>query len=202
MMMPGPQTPPAWRQQTQAPRSQPPPGYAPPPPPQRKSNNAALFVGLGCVVALLLVVGLPIALAAGFLHKAQGDLGRPPTYSPSHYGVPDTYVGTWQGSGADTSGSAKGKSFKIKITLSSHSTFGSVQYGVVGSGCSGSLFMDSTASSDTKVGFRETLTNTAQTHCPVISYVTLTLNGSTMAYELRNASSDSSPLSTGSLSKG
>ncbi len=199
MMMPGPQTPPAW-QQTQPPRpiqQQPPPRYGPPPQ-QRKSNNAPLFVGLGCVVALLLVVGLPIALAAGFLHKTQSNI---PHYTPSHFGVPEAYDGTWTGRGTDVAGSSKGKAFDIKITLTDGSLSGSVQYGAPGTGCSGSLFMDSTESTSTKVVFHEILTNTAHTTCPISSYVTLALNGSTMGYDLRNTSSAATPVSTGSLTK-
>jgi serine/threonine protein kinase len=197
MMMPGPQTPPAWHRQTQPP----PPPYVPPPP-QRKSSNAPLFVGIGCVVALLLLVGLPLALAAGILHRTQKDLTKIPTYSPSHYGVPDSYVGVWKGTGADTGGKAKGKPFDIRITLNRNSAFGTVQYGLVGTGCAGSLSMDSGKSTDTAVVFSETLRNTSSTHCPIFSYVKLTLNGTTsMGWELRDSSTDVSPVSTGTLTK-
>ena len=114
----GPADAAAWQQQTQPPRPrpQPPPRYAPPQP-QRKSSNAPLFVGLGCFVALMLVVGLPIALAAGFLHKTKANLPTVPRYTPSHFGVPEAYDGIWNGRGADVGGSAKGKPFDIKITL-------------------------------------------------------------------------------------
>ena len=61
--------------------------------------------------------------------------------------------------------------------------------------------MQTTQSTSTRVVFHEILTNTAQTHCPISSYVTLTLNGSTMGYDLRNSTSDTNSLSTGSLTK-
>ncbi len=201
MMMGGPRTPPPWQQQ--APRQQPPPRYIPPPP-QRKSNNAPLFVGLGCVVALLLIIGLPVALAAGFLQKTKHNLDHLPGYTPTpfHYGVPESFVGVWTGTGSDTAGDSKGKPFNIKITLTSGTTIGHVQYGAVGSGCYGTLIEDSSETTDSKASFRETLTNTSQTKCPIFSYVTLTLNGSTnSSYSLFNSSTDSNALSTGNLTK-
>ncbi len=200
MMMGGPRTPPPWQQQQQAPRPQ----YSPPPP-QRKSNNAPLFVGLGCVVVLLLTIGVPIALAAGFLHKTKDNFHLP-SYSPTpfHFGVSESFGGTWTGTGSDTAGSAKGKPFDIKITLTSGSIVGQVQYGAAGTGCSGTLIEDSSAdNSDSKISFRETLTNTAQTKCPIVSYVTLRMTGGTTSasYSLYNTSTDTNTLSTGNLTK-
>jgi hypothetical protein len=120
-----------------------------------------------------------------------------------HYGVPESFVGTWTGTGSDTAGTAKGKAFDIKITLSSDTIIGQVQYGAVGSGCSGTLIEDSSASNtDSQVSFRETLTNTSQTKCPIVSYVTLKQSGSSSSsYSLFNTSTDTNPLSTGNLTK-
>jgi serine/threonine protein kinase len=192
MMMPGPQTPPPWQQQTQPP---PPPRYTPPPP-QRKSNNAPIFIGIGCVVFLLLVVGLPIALAAGFIHKTQHDLRTLPSYTPSHYGVPDSYVGTWKGTGHNTETKADKRPFTITITLKSGSRVGHADYG----NCSGSMFEDPDSSTDSKVVFSQTLFNQSGGTCPTSSYVTMTLTGSSMDWRISKTTYGSS-FANGTLSK-
>ncbi|GLY90620.1 serine/threonine protein kinase [Actinoallomurus iriomotensis] len=175
MMMPGPQTPPPWQQQ-----QRPMPPQFTPPPPQRKNKNVPIFIGIGCVVFLLLVVGLPIALAAGFLSKTKHDLSTLPTYSPSHYGVPDTYVGTWKGAGNNTDSGADKRPFNITITLNSDSRIGKADYG----NCSGSMFEEPDSSTDTKVVFSQTLFNQSGGTCPTSSYVTMTLNGSSMNWQI------------------
>jgi serine/threonine protein kinase len=174
MMMPGPQTVPPWQQQ------RPPPPHFTPPPPRRKSSNAPIFIGIGCVVFLLLVVGLPIALAAGFLHKTKQDLNTLPTYRPSHYGVPDSYAGTWKGSGQNTDAKAAQGAFSVTITLNTDSRLGHADYG----NCSGSMFEDANSSTDTKVVFSQTLFNLSGGTCPTSSYVTMTLNGSSMDWQM------------------
>jgi serine/threonine protein kinase len=183
MMMPGPQTPPPWQQQ-QRPGPHPPPPRFTPPPPRRKSNNAPIFIGIGCVVFLLLVVGLPIALAAGFLHKTEQDLNNLPSYTPSHYGVPDSYVGTWKGTGRNTDTSADKRAFDITITLNSNSRIGHADYG----DCSGSVFMEPDSSTDTKVVFSQMLSNLSGGTCPTSSYITLTLSGSSMSWSMSRTS--------------
>src|SRR3954470_1385776 len=201
MMMPGPQTPPPWQhQQRPGPL---PPRFVPPPPQQRKSNNAPLFVGIGCVVFLLLVVGLPIALAAGFLHKTKNDLNHLPTYSPtlptyrpSHYGVPESYVGTWKGPGHNTDPKADKRPFNITISLNSGSRVGHADYG----NCSGSVFMEPDNSTDTKVVFSQTLFNQSGGTCPTSSYVTLTLSGSSMSWSMSKTTYSSS-YANGTLTK-
>jgi hypothetical protein len=194
MMMPGPQTPPPWQQQRPGPP--PAPRFVPPPPQQRKSNNAPLFVGIGCLVFLLLVVGLPIALAAGFLQKTKNDLNNLPTYNPSHYGVPESYVGTWKGSGHNTDPKADSRPFDITISLNSGSRVGHADYG----NCSGSVFMDEDTSTDTKVVFSQTLFNQSGGTCPTSSYVTMTLSGSSMSWAMGKTSYGSS-YANGTLNK-
>jgi serine/threonine protein kinase len=184
-MMPGPATPNPPMMMgggppTQAPWQQQHPGPPPPPPPRRKSSNAPIYIGIACVVFLLLVVGLPIALAAGFLHKTQQDLRTLPTYSPSHYGVPDAYAGTWKGTGQNTDAKAAQGPFTITITLNEDSRVGHADYG----NCSGSMFEDATSSTDTKVVFSQTLFNLSGGTCPTSSYVTMTLNGSSMNWQM------------------
>ncbi|MCW2865571.1 MAG: serine/threonine protein kinase [Actinoallomurus sp.] len=174
MMMPGPQTVPPWQQQ------RPPPPHFTPPPPRRKSSNAPIFIGIGCVVFLLLVVGLPIALAAGFLHKTKQGLDTLPTYRPSHYGVPDSYAGTWKGSGHNADAKAAQGPFSVTITLNTDSRIGHADYG----NCSGSMFEDANSSTDTKVVFSQTLFNLSGGTCPTSSYVTMTLNGSSMDWQM------------------
>jgi serine/threonine protein kinase len=182
MMMPGPQTPPAWHQQTRPP----PPRYAPPPPPPpRKSSNAPVFIGMGCLLALLLFVGLPIALFAGFLHKTQSDLGK----LSSRYGVPDSYVGTWKGTGHNTEARANKQPYSVVVTLSSGSRVGHAVYG----DCSGSMLMESDSSSGTKVVFSQSLFSPdSGKQCPVFTYVTMTLNGSQMDWQISKTTYGSS----------
>jgi len=175
-MMMGPQTPPPWQQQQ---HTMPPPRFVPPPP-QRKSSNAPIFVGIGCVVFLLLVVGLPIALAAGFLHKTKNDISHLPSYTPSHYGVPESYVGVWKGTGHNTDAKADSRPFTITITLNSGSRVGRADYG----NCSGSVFMDATHSKDNAVVFSQTLFNQSGGTCPTSSYITMTLSGSSMSWAM------------------
>jgi serine/threonine protein kinase len=193
MMMPGPQTPPPWQQRTAPPA--PPPRFTPPPP-RRKSSNAPIFVGIGCVVFLLLVVGLPVALAAGFLQKTKHDLDNLPAYNPSHYGVPESYVGTWKGTGHNTDAKADKRPFTITITLNSGSQLGHADYG----NCSGSMFERPESSSDTKVVFSQTLFNPSGGTCPTSSYVTMTLTGSSMNWEIGKTSYGSS-FANGTLEK-
>jgi serine/threonine protein kinase len=192
MMVPGPPTRPPWQHQPQPP---PPPRYTPPPP-RRKSNNAPIFIGIGCVVFLLLVVGLPVALAAGFLRNARHDLNNLPSYSPSRYGVPESYVGTWKGTGHNTDAKADKRPFTITITLNSGSRIGHADYG----NCSGSLFEDPAGSSDTRVVFSQTLFNQTGGTCPTSSYVTMTLNGSSMEWQISNTSYGGS-FANGTLTK-
>jgi serine/threonine protein kinase len=192
MMMPGPQTVPPWQQR---PGPLPPPQFTPPPP-RRKSGNAPIFIGIGCVVFLLLVVGLPIALVAGFVHKTQHDLGSLPTYSPSHYGVPDGYAGTWKGSGHNTDAKAPQGSFRITITLNDGSRIGHADYG----NCSGSMFEDAGSSTDTKVVFSQSLVNLSGGTCPTSSYVTMTLSGSSMNWQMSKTAYGAS-YATGTLAK-
>jgi serine/threonine protein kinase len=162
-MMAGPQTPPAsWQPPPAQYRQQP-----------RRKNNAPLFIGLGCVLLLLLAVGLPVALAAGFLHSAS-------KLPETHYGVPDSYVGTWKGVGRNTESGADKRPYTITITLNANSTIGSSDYGT----CSGQVFMDQTNSTDTKVVFRQSLTNQSGGKCPISSYVTMSLNGSTVYWQM------------------
>ncbi len=201
MMMPGPATPLPWQQrQGISGVGYTPPQYTPPPPRPRKTNNAPLFVGLGCLVLLLLVVGLPIAMTAGFLHKTGQDLRNLPSYTPhytpSHYGVPDTYVGTWKGSGRNTDATADKRPFNITITLNTSSQVGHADYG----NCSGTVFMDSTASTSTKVVFSQTLFNLSGGTCPTSSFITLTLSGSTMDWQMSKTSFGAS-YATGNLDK-
>jgi serine/threonine protein kinase len=191
-MMMGPQTQPPWQQHRQGP---PPPRYTPPPP-QRKNTNVPIFIGIGCVVFLLLVVGLPIALAAGFLSKTRHDLNNLPTYSPSHYGVPDNYVGTWKGTGHNTDPGADKGAFTITITLNSNSRIGRADYG----NCSGSMFEEADSSTDTKVVFSQSLINQTGGKCPTSSYVTMTLNGSSMDWRISRTELGTS-FANGTLSK-
>jgi hypothetical protein len=182
MMMPGPQTPPPWQQ-----RTAPPPPRFTPPPPQKKNSNAPIFIGIGCVVFLLLVVGLPVALAAGFLQNAKhniDNLPTYPTYSPSHYGVPESYVGTWKGTGHNTGTKSDKRPFDITITLNTGSELGHADYG----NCSGSIFEQPSSSTDTKVVFSQTLFNSSGGTCPTSSYITMTLSGSSMDWEMSSTS--------------
>jgi serine/threonine protein kinase len=183
MMMPGPQTPPPWQQRTAAP----PPRFTPPPP-RKKNSNAPIFIGIGCVVLLLLVVGLPVSLAAVFLQQAKPNLDNLPTYSPSHYGVPESFVGTWKGTGHNTDAKADKRPFDITITLNSGSQFGHADYG----NCSGSIFEQPSSSSDTKVVFSQTLFNLSKGTCPTSSYITMTLSGSSMDWEMSSTSAGAS----------
>lgn len=193
MMMPGPQTPPPWQQQQrQAPMA---PQYTPPPP-QRKNKNVPIFIGIGCVVFLLLAVGLPIALVAGVLSKTKHDLSTLPSYTPSHYGVPDSYVGTWKGTGTNTDSGADKRPFTVTITLSSDSRIGKADYG----NCSGSMFEEPDSSTDSKVVFSQTLFNQSGGTCPTSSYVTMTLNGSSMNWEISRTELGSS-FANGTLTK-
>ncbi|MDN3355016.1 serine/threonine-protein kinase [Actinomadura sp. DC4] len=193
MMMPGPQTPPPWQQhQHTAPM---PPRFTPPPP-RRKSSNAPIFVGIGCVVFLLLVVGLPIALAAGFMQNAHHNLNNLPTYTPSHYGVPDDYVGTWKGSGHNTDAKADTRPFDITITLNNGSRVGHADYG----NCTGSVFMEPDSSNDSRVVFSQTLFNQSGGTCPTSSYITMTLSGSSMTWAMSKTSYGSS-YANGTLNK-
>jgi hypothetical protein len=187
MMMPGPQTQPPWQQQH---RPGPPPPRFTPPPQQRKSNNAPIIIGIGCVVFLLLVVGLPVALAAGFLHKTKADLNNLPSY-----GVPESYVGTWKGSGHNTDAKPDSRPFNITITLNSGSRIGHADYG----NCSGSMFMESDSSNDTQVVFSQTLVNQSGGTCPTSSYVTMKLSGS-MSWAM-SKTSYGSPYANGTLDK-
>jgi serine/threonine protein kinase len=194
MMMPGPQTPPPWQQRTAAP----PPRYAPPPP-RKKNSNAPIFIGIGCVVFLLLVVGLPIALAAGFLQSAKHNINTYPTYptySPSHYGVPESFVGTWKGTGHNTGAKANKNPFTITIVLNSGSRFGRADYG----NCSGSVFEEPSDSTETKVVFSQTLSNLSGGTCPTSSYVTMTLSGSSMTWEM-SSTAEGASYANGTLSK-
>ena len=108
MVVPGPrpQTPPPWQQGRSGP-----PAYAPPPP-QRRSGNAPIFVGIGCVVALILVIGVPIAIAAGLLHKTRNDY---------RLGVPESYAGTWKGTGHNIGAGTGSGTLSITITLKARS---------------------------------------------------------------------------------
>lgn len=192
MMMPGPPTAPPWQQRPAPP---PPPPYTPPRP-QRRSSNAPVFIGIGCVVFLLLVVGLPVALAAGFLQRTKRDLDNLPTYRPSHYGVPESYVGTWKGVGHNTDSGADKRPFSITISLTSGTRLGRADYG----NCSGSMFEEPDSSTDTKVVFSQTLFNSPGGTCPTSSYVTMTLTGTSMDWEISTTSNGSS-LANGTLTK-
>ena len=193
MMMPGPQTQPPWQQRT----APPPPQRFTPPPPQKKNSNVPIFIGIGCAVFLLLVVGLPIALAAGFLRQAKHNIPTYPTYSPSlHFGVPDSYAGTWKGTGHNTDAKADKRPFNITITLTSGSIIGHADYG----NCSGSLIEQLTSSTDTKLVFSQTLTNNSGGTCPTASYVTLTSVGSSMSWAM-SSSSYSASYANGTLAK-
>jgi serine/threonine protein kinase len=191
-MMMGPPTQAPWQQQRPGP---PPPPHFTPPPPRRKTN-APIYVGIGCVVFLLLVVGLPIALAAGFMHKTKHDLDTLPTYTPSHYGVPESYVGTWKGTGRNTDTGADKNPFTITITLRSGSRIGSADYG----NCSGTMTMDPDSSSETKVVFSQTLFNQTGGKCPTSSYVTMALSGSSMDWQISRTSYGAS-FANGTLTK-
>jgi serine/threonine protein kinase len=191
MMGGGQQTPPPWQVQRPGP---PPPRFTPPPP--RRKTNAPIFIGIGCVVFLLLVVGLPIALAAGFLHKTKNDLRTIPSYTPSHYGVPESYVGAWKGTGRNTDTNADKNPFTITITLRSGSRIGSADYG----NCSGTMTMDPDSSSETKVVFSQTLFNQTGGKCPTSSYVTMTLSGSSMDWQISRTSYGAS-FANGTLNK-
>jgi serine/threonine protein kinase len=193
MMMPGPQTQPPWHARTGPP---PPPPRFTPPPPQRKSNNAPIFIGIGCVVFLLLVVGLPIALAAGFLQQTKHNIDNLPTYSPSHYGVPESFVGTWKGTGHNTDAKADTRPFNITITLKSDSQLGDADYG----NCTGDMFEKSDSSTETKLVFSQTLFNQSGGTCPTSSYVTMTLTGSSMTWEM-SKTTDGSSFANGTLDK-
>lgn len=177
-MTAGPQTPNLPPLQTPnppmmgGPRTQ--PGWQPPPYQPRRRNRAPLFIGLGCAVLLLLAVGVPVVVAAGFLHSASR---IPP---PPHFGVPDSYVGTWKGVGRNTRAGLDTRPFTVTITLNSGSTIGSADYGR----CSGQVFMDQADSTDTKVVFRQSLVNQNGSDCAISSYVTMTLNGSTMDWQM------------------
>jgi serine/threonine protein kinase len=192
MVMPGPPTPPPWQQ-----RTPPPPRFVPPPP--RKKSNAPVFIGIGCVVFLLLVVGLPIALAAGFLQRAQHNVSpivERPTFARPQYGVPESFVGTWKGTGHNTGTKTNTNPFDITITLSSGTEVGHADYG----NCNGSLFEQQSSSTDTKVVFSQTLFNLSGGTCPTTSYVTMTLSGSSTTWEMSNTSYGS-PFATGTLDK-
>jgi serine/threonine protein kinase len=182
-MMAGPQTPnPPMMQGPQTPNPpmmggpQAQPGWRPPPYQPRRKNRAPLFIGLGCAVVLLIAVGVPVVVAAGFLHSAS-------KIPPPHYGVPDSYVGTWKGVGHNTESGLDTRSFTVTITLNSGSTVGSADY----QGCSGQVFMDQASSTDTKVVFRQSLVNQSGHDCPISSYVTMTLDGSTMDWQMGRA---------------
>jgi len=190
MMMPGPQTQAPWQQRAPQP---PPQRFTPPPPQQRRSNNAPIFIGIGCVVFLLLVVGVPVALFAGFLSSAKHDIN---TYSPSHYGVPESYVGTWKGTGRNTDAKADTRPFDITITLNSGSQLGHADYG----NCSGSMFEQPSSSTQTKVVFSQTLFNQSGGTCPTSSYVTMTVSGSSMNWEMSRTSYGAS-FANGTLDK-
>jgi serine/threonine protein kinase len=188
MMMPGPHTPPPWQQR--APQV-PPPRFTPPP--QRRKSNAPIFIGIGCVVFLLLVVGVPVALFAGFLNSAKHNIN---TYNPSHYGVPEGYVGTWKGSGHNTDAKADTRPFDITVTLNSGSQLGHADYG----NCSGSMFEQPSSSTQSKVVFSQTLFNQSGGTCPTSSYVTMTLSGSSMRWEMSKTSYGAS-FANGTLDK-
>jgi hypothetical protein len=199
MMMPGPSTPNPPMMMGPAPQVWHQPQHTPPPympPPPRKKSNAPIFVGVGCVVFILLVIGLPVALAAGFLSKTKHDLDNLPHYTPSHYGVPETFVGTWKGTGRNTDAGADKNPFTITITLNSGSRIGHADYG----NCSGSMYEDADSSTDTKLVFSQTLFNQSGGKCPTSSYVTMTLSGSSMDWQISKTTFGSS-FANGTLAK-
>ena len=134
-----------------------------------------------------------VALFAGFLSSAKHNIA---TYSPSHYGVPESYVGTWKGTGHNTDAKADTRPFDITVTLNSGSQLGHADYG----NCSGSMFEQPSSSTQTKVVFSQTLFNQSGGTCPTSSYVTMTLSGSSMTWEMSRTSYGAS-FANGTLDK-
>jgi serine/threonine protein kinase len=184
MMRPGPQTPPPWQGQGRP--MYPQGGQYVPPPPQKKSSNAPLFVGIGCVVALLLVIGLPLAIAAGVMDKVKKDQ------------LPTGFDGAWSGTGTPTSSLAFGtsQSHDVELTLFRIIKTGNIRYET----CSGSLDNPQISDDKKQVTFQQTLTSYGTTQCLSPSYVTLTLNGSSMTWQM-SQTSGGAPLATATLSK-
>ena len=107
-----------------------------------------------------------------------------------------TFVGTWKGSGHNTDAKANKSPFNITITLNSGSRFGRADYG----NCSGSIFEQPSSSTDTKVVFSQTLFNSSGGTCPTSSYITMTLSGSSMNWEMSSTANGTS-YANGTLSK-
>ncbi|GAA4628772.1 hypothetical protein GCM10023196_046530 [Actinoallomurus vinaceus] len=183
MMRPGPQTPPPWQNQGRPTHPQ---GAYVPPPPQKKNTNAPLFIGLGCVVALILVVGLPIAIGAGLLNKAKSDR------------LPEGFAGSWSGRAVPTSNVAFGTSASrgIDLTLYQILKEGNVRYDT----CSGELNSAQISDDKKQVTFQQTLTSYGSSQCLSPSYVTLTLNGSSMTWQM-SQTAGGAVLASGTLTK-
>ncbi|MCO6011117.1 serine/threonine protein kinase [Actinoallomurus purpureus] len=184
MMRPGPQTPPPWQGQGQP--THPVGARYVPPPPQKKSTNAPLFVGLGCLVALILVIGVPIAIGAGLMKKTESDR------------LPSGFDGAWSGTGSPTSSEAFGTSQSrgVELTLYRLIKSGNVRYDT----CSGSLDNPQISDDKKQVTFQQTLTSFGTSQCLSPSYVTLTLHGSSMTWQM-SQTAGGTPLATGTLTK-
>lgn len=184
MMRPGPQTPAPWQQGQGRPTYPQGGQYVPPPP--RKKSNAPLFVGVGCVVALLLVIGVPIAIGAGVMHRVGTS------------GLPSGFDGEWTGNARPTSNLAFGtsKSGKVDLTLYRLIKSGNVQYDT----CSGSLSNPQVSDNDKQVTFQQSLTSWGSDRCLSPSYVTLILDGSSMTWQM-SQTAGGVPIASGTLTK-
>jgi serine/threonine protein kinase len=184
MMRPGPQTPPPWQGQGRP--TYPQGGQYVPPRPQKKNSNAPLFIGIGCVVALLLVIGVPLAITAGIMDKVKKDQ------------LPTGFDGAWSGTGTPTSSLAFGtsKSRDVELTLFRIIKTGNARYET----CTGSLDNPQISDDKKQVTFQQTLTSYGTNQCLSPSYVTLTLNGSSMNWQM-SQTAGGAPLASGTLTK-
>jgi serine/threonine protein kinase len=180
-------TPPPWQQ---GPMTRPAPYQAPP---QRgRSKNAPIYIALGIGAALLLVIGVPIAIFVGTYHKIKHDISTytPPAYN---YGVPSAFAGTWNGNASQT---GPAQTYTVSIALQANSLSGTVNYG--NGACTGDLFENAESSTSTVLSFNQILSYNPKGTCPATGTVTLTQsNSSTLAFKL----TDSGPTGTGTLTK-
>jgi serine/threonine protein kinase len=204
-MYQGPSTPPPMPMHQgpmHHPRARRPP--APPygPPPRRSGSSGPVIAGVGCVVvALLVVLGVAVGIAATRNHATPRYTYSP--YSPSapspgHSSTPfasralnSNFGGTWKGHAYQTTGGIN--DYDVSISLTSGLVTGRIEY----ARCSGLMLVRSTNSSKTVLS--DTITRT-DGHCYTSGYVTLTYITSTMLrFEWRRYGSDGTAWATGTL---
>lgn len=200
MAPPGMGTPPPWQQPPatqppwqQRPMTQPTPYQAVP---QRgRSKNAPIYIAVGIGAALLLIIGIPVAIFIGSYHKIKNDLA---SYSPApmpsfNFGVPSSFAGNWSGNATQTS---PARTYTVSIVLTANQLTGTINYG--NGKCSGSIYENSTSSTSTQLSFNQILTVNPNDTCPAFGTVTLTQSGSSLGFKLTDSGG---PTGTGTLNK-